>query len=74
MAAAIVREGRQYAFASPFGSWIGVSLISVHTLRRYARSPNLRRALRKMLDEQGSRPALPRRRLKSNLRRASHAS
>jgi hypothetical protein len=27
-----------------------------------------------MLDAQGSRPALPRRRLKSNLRRASHAS
>jgi hypothetical protein len=40
----------------------------------YARSPNLRRALGKMLDAQGSRPALPRRRLKSNLRRASHAS
>jgi hypothetical protein len=40
----------------------------------YARSPNLRRALDKMLDAQGSRPALPRHRLKSNLRRASHAS
>jgi hypothetical protein len=40
----------------------------------YARSSNLRRALGKMLDAQGSRPPLPRRRLKSNLRRASHAS
>jgi hypothetical protein len=27
-----------------------------------------------MLDAQGSRPALPRHRLKSNMRRASHAS
>jgi hypothetical protein len=42
--------------------------------KHYARSPNLRRTLGKMLDEQGSRPALPRRRLKSNLGRASHAS
>jgi hypothetical protein len=40
----------------------------------YARSPNLRRALGKMLDGQGSRPALPCRKLKSNMRRASHAS
>jgi hypothetical protein len=42
--------------------------------RHCARSPNLSYALGKMLDAQGSRPALPRHRLKSNMRRASHAS